>query len=57
MTLEKVSGVGDVRRWLYLAAKVLGFSPTRHCLVLSLQWVVVPFQGCKVPGLGYLVEC
>jgi hypothetical protein len=49
MTLKKVLGVGDVRRWLYLAAKVLGVSPARCCLVPSLQWAVVPFGGCEAP--------
>jgi hypothetical protein len=24
----------------------------RHCLVLSLQWAVVPFGGCEAPPLG-----
>jgi hypothetical protein len=42
MTLKKVLGVGVVRHWLYLVAKVLGFGPTRRCLVPSLQWVVAP---------------
>jgi hypothetical protein len=36
MTLEKVSGVGAVRHWLYLAAKALRVGPARRCLVLSL---------------------
>jgi hypothetical protein len=35
MTLEKVLGVRIERRWLYLAARVLGVGPTRHCLILS----------------------
>jgi hypothetical protein len=52
MTLQKVPGVGAVRRWLYLAAKALGVSPARRCLILSLQWVVAPFPGdVKPPGL------
>jgi hypothetical protein len=37
-TLEKVLGVGVVRRWFYLAVKVLGVGPTRCCLILSLLW-------------------
>jgi hypothetical protein len=52
VTLEKVFGVGAVRRWLYLAPKALGVGPAKHCLVLSLQWVVMPFPGdVKPPGL------
>jgi hypothetical protein len=35
MTLEKVLGVRIERRWLYLAARVLGVGPTRRCLILS----------------------
>jgi hypothetical protein len=52
MTLEKVPRVGAVRRWLYLATKALGVGPARHCLVLSLQWVVAPFlRDVKPAGL------
>jgi hypothetical protein len=36
MTLEKVLGVGAVRRWLYLATKALGVDHAKRCLVLSL---------------------
>jgi hypothetical protein len=57
MTLEKVLGVGVVRRWLYLAAKVLGVGPARRCPVPSLQWVVVPFWGMWNPRFGYSMEC
>jgi hypothetical protein len=58
MTLEKVPGVGAVRRWLYLAAKALGISPAKRYLVLSLQWAVAPFPGdVKPPRLGYLWWC
>jgi hypothetical protein len=55
--LEKVLGVGAMRRWLHFAAKALGVGPARRCLVLALQWVVAPIPGDrKPPGLGYLVE-
>jgi hypothetical protein len=60
MTLEKVPRAGAVRRWLYLSAKVLGVDPARRCLILSLQWVVVPFLGdVKHPGLNICggVDC
>jgi hypothetical protein len=60
MTLEKVPGADAVRRGLYLAAKVLGVSPTRRCLILSLQWVVAPFPGdVKAPCLDIYdgVDC
>jgi hypothetical protein len=45
MTLEKVLGVGAMRCWLYLVAKVIGVGPTRRCLAPSLQCVLVPFRG------------
>jgi transposase len=61
ITLEKVLGVGAMRRWLYLAAMALRVSPARRwlylaamalrvgparcCLVLSLQQAVAPFWG------------
>jgi hypothetical protein len=57
MTLEKVLRVSVVRRWLYLTAKALRVGPARHCLILSLQWVVVTFSGdVKPPRLRYLLE-
>jgi hypothetical protein len=34
--LEKVHGVGTVRRWLYLAAEALRVNPGRRYIVLSL---------------------
>jgi hypothetical protein len=55
--LEKVLGVCVMRCWLYLATKAPRVGPARRCLVLSLQWVMAPIQGCVAPGLGYLVEC
>jgi hypothetical protein len=60
MLLEKVTEVGAVRRWLYLAAKALRVGPARHCLGLSLQWVVTPFLGdVKPPCLDtwWRVDC
>jgi hypothetical protein len=36
MTLEKVFGVGAVRRWHYLATRVLGVGPARRYLFPSL---------------------
>jgi hypothetical protein len=32
-----------------MAAKLLGVGPARRCLVPSLQWVVVSFQGMRSP--------
>jgi hypothetical protein len=60
MTLEKIPRVGAVTRCPYLATKALGVGPARCCLILSLQWAVVPFPGVvKPPGLDICggVDC
>jgi hypothetical protein len=50
VTLKKVLRVGAMRRYLYLAAKVLGVVPARRCLVPSLLGVS-PARCCLVPSL------
>jgi hypothetical protein len=47
--LEKLLGVGAVRRWLYLAAKAIGVGSARRCLVLSLQWAMAHSSGDVKP--------